>query len=71
MRQDDLSVQILETGVLGYGAWIGCLVPKTCRDLHVPLMGHDNQSVAERQERSDLYGAVASRVLDELDQRLN
>ena len=69
MHHDDLAAQILETGVLGYGPWIGYLVPTTCRDLGIPLQGHVNRSSAEAQERSNYYGTVAARVLDELCER--
>jgi len=69
LQHDDLTMQILETGVLGYGPWIGHLVPKMCRDLGIPLVGYASRSVAERQERSVFYGTVASRVLRQLCER--
>ena len=65
----DLALQILDTGVLGYGPWIGYLVPTMCRELDVPLNGYSSRSVAEREQRSNYYGGVASRVLDQLCQR--
>ena len=71
LHHDDLTVQILETGTIGYGPWIGYLVPKICRDLHIPLTGQGNyrKSVEERHERSDHYGIVATRVLNQLHER--
>lgn len=69
LRHDDLTLQIIETGVLGYGPWIGYLVPTMCRDLRVPLTGHYSKSNAERRERSDYYGTVGSRALNELCER--
>ena len=65
----DLAVQILETGVGGYGPWIGYLVPKMCRDLGIPVTGHHSRTDAERRSRSDYYGTTASRVLNELARR--
>lgn len=69
LGHDDLALQILETGVGGYGPWIGYLVPKMCRDLRIPVTGHYSRTDAERRSRSDHYGTTASRVLNEINQR--
>lgn len=69
LSHDDLTRQLLETGVAGRGPWFGHLVPKMCRELGTPLTGDYLQTVAERRRRSDRYGATASGVLDELHQR--
>ncbi len=69
MGHDDLTSKILETGVLGYGPWVGYLVTTMCRDLGIPLRGHLSRSVAESRDRSNRYGATAGRVLRELEQR--
>jgi hypothetical protein len=69
LGHDDLTVQILETGVLGYGPWVAHLALAMCRDMGTPLVGHVSQSVEESRARSDSYGVAASRVLDELVRR--
>jgi hypothetical protein len=69
MNRDDLTREILDTRVLGYGPWVGYLVTKMCRDLGVELRGYQGKSVAESRERSNRYGAIASRVLNELEQQ--
>jgi predicted ATPase/DNA-binding SARP family transcriptional activator len=69
LDQDGLTLQILQTGVVGFGPWIGYLVPKMCRDLGIPITRHYNRTDAERRSRSDHYGTTASRVLNELNQR--
>ncbi len=71
LGHDDLTMEILETGTIGYGPWIGYLVPKMCHDLEIPLTGRGNyrKPVGERHERSDHYGMVANQVLDQLHER--
>ena len=69
LHHADLTIEILETGVVGYGPWVGYLVPKICRDTGIQFHGHCSTSFAERQERSDFYGTVASGALEKLRER--
>ena len=69
LSHEDLTQQLLATGVAGRGPWFGHLVPKICRELDIPVTGDYLGTVAERRARSDLYGHTARLVLDELLQR--
>lgn len=69
LDQYGLTLQILQTGVLGFGPWIGYLVPKMCRDLGIPITGHYSRNDVERRSRNDHTDTTASRVLNELNQR--
>ena len=60
LDQDDLAVQILETGVIGYGPWIGYLVPRMCRDHRHPGHRALQQNRRGTSKQSDHYGTTAS-----------
>lgn len=71
LGEDDLTLQILQTGVLGFGPWLGYLVPKICRDLQIPVTGDWPESDRARRNKSDRAGAAATHAIDELRQRWN
>lgn len=67
LGHDDLTLQTLETGVVGFGPWIGHLIPVICRDLHIPLTGRSSD--IETLRGGVHLGATADRVLADLQQR--
>ncbi len=68
LGQDDLTLQILETGVVGFGPWTGHLIPAICRDLHIPLTGRSTD--VETLRGGVHLGATTDRILRELQQRI-
>jgi predicted ATPase len=67
MGHEDLALQILETGVVGFGPWTGHLTAVICRDLHIPLTGRSTD--VELLRDGVHLGATIDRVLADLRQR--
>ena len=67
LGHDDLTLQILDTGLVGFGPWTGHLIPAICRDLHIPLTGRSTD--VETHRGGGHLGATTDRILGELQQR--
>ncbi len=67
LGEDDLALEIVETGVSGFGPWTGHLIPVICRDLHIPLTGR-SADVGRLRDGVQL-SALTDRVLSSLQQR--
>lgn len=68
LGDDDITLELLDTGVRGKGIHIGHLVPHLCREIGIPLTARyvpDNERISRSRRIADLaessLAALASR----------
>ena len=71
LGHSDLTRQIIDTGVIGFGPWIGYLVPKICRDLDIPLTRSVSNADPASLPDIDHLATVSARALSDLRDRLD